>query len=408
MTIQTIEVEEGLRFRCDPAVAARLRALLPANTYEERDGQSLISRVAGLIELNRTTQVRIRSGKASGASLLAWMAYIDPTLASIARLGLAPQAGGAGDLVEALAVTFCRLFLQTVGRCGVSRAYLQRQHVGAEVVGRIDFARLARAGGNLAAVPCTVWRRLPDTPWNQLIAAALRKIRSHPSLRAACRTELPVCEGLLEGVNPHSVKLASPYARVRQAHPGALPRTALPFAPVCALARILLGGGGIQTGKERDGLSFLINLEQLFEKTVVKAFGDANIPCLPKEPLAYKRDDRSGAFQMDLFCPDFYGNPLVVDAKFKRDVSPGNLQQMVTYCVMTGATRAVLVLPSTQPVEPASNSIPTAGGDPIRIDIVKFQVANRTVGDWCQSAARFMQLLTAEHRGETIVAPREA
>lgn len=388
MTIQTLNLEEGRRFSCDPSVASRLRALLPSESYEEREGQSIISRMAGLIQINRTTQVRIRSRKASGAALLAWQAYLDPSLRSAARLGLAPQAGEGGELVEALAVTFCRLFLQTVGRCGVSRAYLQRQHVGAEVVGRIDFAKLTRSGGNLTAVPCTVWRRLPDTPWNQLIAAALRKIRRHPSLRAACRTDLAACEALLEGVNAHSSKLANP---------NELPRTAQPFAPVCVLARLLLDNGGMDEGESQAGLSFLINLEALFEKTIVKAFQDAGIDCLPKQPLPYRRNDRGASFQMDLYCPNFHGQPLVVDAKFKTDVSSANLHQMVTYCVMTGARRAVLVLPSSDDVAPSTYVVPTSHGT-ISIDVVKFDVDNRTVEDWRRSAARLIHALTESQR----------
>lgn len=323
---------------------------------------------------------------------MTWQAYVDPSLRSVPRLGLAPQAGEGGDLGEVLAVTFCRLLLQTVGRSGLSRAYLERQTLGTQVVGRIDFSKLARGGGNLTAVPCTVWRRLHDTPWNQLLAAALRKIRRHPSLRAACGSELAACEGLLEGVNPHPAKLADP---------DDLPRTAQPFAPVCALARLLLDGAGMEEGRERSGLWFLINLEQLFERTVVQAFRDAGIACQPKQPLPYRRNERGRSFQMDLFCPNLGGTALVVDAKFKTDVSPGNLHQMVTYCVMSGSPRAILVLPSSVECEPASYSVPTVQGT-LRIDVLKFDVANRTVEDWRRSAARFIQALTEEPRGETL------
>jgi hypothetical protein len=218
-----------------------------------------------------------------------------------------------------------------------------------------------------------------------LIAAALRKIRRNPLLRHACRAELTSCEALLEGVNPCPVKLADP---------SELPRTAQPFVPVCALARILLGNGGLAEGHQGVGLSFLINLEQLFERTVVKAFQDAGVVCHAKHPLPYRSNSGSASFQMDLFCPDFDGAPLVVDAKFKTKVSPSNLQQVVTYCVMTGASKAVLVLPSGDGAE-QSYTVPTAHG-PITIKAVHLDVANRTVEEWRQSAARLVRALAAQ------------
>jgi 5-methylcytosine-specific restriction endonuclease McrBC regulatory subunit McrC len=386
MTVQTLEVEEGRKFSCDPWVAARLRALLPGY-YEERDGQSVISRLVGLLQLNRTTQLRVRSPKATGSQLLTWQAFVDPSLRTLQKVGIASPAGQKGELEELLALTFCRLFLQTVGRHGLSRAYLRRQQVGSELVGRIDFARLARSGGNLTLLPCTVWRRLPDTPWNQLIAGAVRKIRRHPGLRAACQAELASCETLLESVGPY---------RARSYHNDELPRTALPFAPVCALARMILENAGLDEGREL-GLTFLINLEQLFEKTVVKAFQDAGVRCLAKQPLPYRRDGHGASFQMDLFCPDFRGEPLVVDAKFKTKVSNSNLQQMVTYCVMTGARRALLVLPTNEAVAERSFTVPTVHG-PIAIDVATLEVANRSLAEWHQSSAGFVRALEGRHR----------
>jgi hypothetical protein len=70
---------------------------------------------------------------------------------------------------------------------------------------------------------------------------------------------------------------------------------------------------------------------------------------------------------------------------------------MVTYCVMTGARHAVLVLPSSDAVEPSSYAVPNPNGT-ISIDVVKFYVANRTVDAWHGSAERFMLALTKSQR----------
>ena len=51
--------------------------------------------------------------------------------------------------------------------------------------GSVDFAALARAGGDLSRTPCIAWERLPKTPLNQLFAQALHVIRRDPLMRRA-------------------------------------------------------------------------------------------------------------------------------------------------------------------------------------------------------------------------------
>jgi hypothetical protein len=50
--------------------------------------------------------------------------------------------------------------------------------------------------------------------------------------------------------------------------------------------------------------------------------------------------------ELDLFVTPSPRGALVVDAKYKTDISSANLQQMVTYCYLTGSRRAFLVVPA--------------------------------------------------------------
>jgi len=130
-----------------------------------------------------------------------------------------------------------------------------------------------------------------------------------------------------------------------------LDRAEQPFAPVAALARMLLRGVGLVEGSERSGSGFLVNLESLFERAVVRALRENGLDVTPKSPLPYLRADGTfselgSSFEIDALCRGLPGGDLVVDAKYKRHISSGNLHQMIAYCALTGAHRAALIVPA--------------------------------------------------------------
>ncbi len=321
----------------------------------------------------------MRSPKAPAASVLAWVAYVDPTLSTLRASGRrGAPVHDTGDIGALTARLFVDELLHAAGVHGVRRSYLVRRQRTATVRGRICFSALARAGGELSRLPCDVWERLPDTPLNGLLAAATARIRRDPVMRGVCRAELPRVESLLAGVRP---RVDADLLAGRTA----LSRTDAPFEGACALARLLLRTTGLTDGDALAGRTFVVNLEALFERTVVRALRDAGLVVVAKRAVRYARWDaggveRPGAFELDAFLPSLAGEAVVVDAKYRSSISAGNLQQMVTYCYMTGARRAVLVTPGGEPARYRFAS--PWGAGPIQISAVPLDVGGRSVAEW--------------------------
>lgn len=377
-------VYENEPFPASAEEEERLRAALGGNV--RREGRTLrIVRVAGQLRLSDGSTWVIRSHKADGASLLAWLAYADPTLDALAWLGMVPDLGddmGFGNLV---ARVFCLETWRAVQTSGLLRAYHRQAVQSAVVRGRIDFARLSRGGGDLSRVPCVVFARLPQTPLNRLLAAAVQRVDRDPELRRAAGASLPQLAAHLAEVAP--VVDASMVTGKT-----ALSRLEQPFAASAALARVLLRHGGLGDGDGLRGPGFVVSLASLFERTVARAFADAGLRAVAKQPVRVARPGGSAwnggdrRMEIDVLLPDVRGEPVVVDAKYKTKLSSANLQQMVTYCWVTGARRAVLVVPAGVVADRRRFEIAGPSGEVIRIDVAELELGARTLGGWRQAA----------------------
>ena len=85
MKTRLLEVVEGQEFECGTEVARLLDQRL-AGFHSRRYDRSLIKRFVGHLTLSRDLHLRIRSSKAGAANLLAWAAYVDPTLEALGKL----------------------------------------------------------------------------------------------------------------------------------------------------------------------------------------------------------------------------------------------------------------------------------------------------------------------------------
>lgn len=334
----------------------------------------VISRHVGHLQLAPGRTLRIGSPKATAVSLMAWASFADPEMRSLAQLCQLPELGASGDLGGALAWLFCRQLLQVCQRTGVLRQYQQQPLESTFVRGRIAFECLARRSTPLQRIPCIVPLRNLNTPLNQLFAAALQRIARDPSLRQATTRDFQACAPLFESVTPN----VDPVLLTGRT---ALSRLEMPFMPVYILARWLLTGTALGQGDGRDGIGFLVNLESLFEKAVLRAFSEAGQAGRPQHPLRYQRVDlgRTGSFAVDLFLPG--PPPLVVDAKFKSDVTAANLHQMVSYCLLSGARRAVLVFPAGNGIGQRRYRF-TPDGGVIDVDTLELATDGSTLADW--------------------------
>ena|GEM_PF-2794374 len=197
---------------------------------------------------------------------------------------------------------------------------------------------------NLAHVPCDVWERSQATTLNRFLAAALAACTRDVVLRNACEPTLSRMRARMSAVAP---EVDPEWLAGKRT----LDRAEQPFAPVAALARMLLRGVGLVEGSDRAGSGFLVNLESLFERAVVRALRESGLDVTPKSPLPYQRSDGAlnepgSSFQIDALCRGLPGGDLVVDAKYKRDISSANLHQMIAYCALAGSHRAALILPA--------------------------------------------------------------
>lgn len=183
-----------------------------------------------------------------------------------------------------------------------------------------------------------------------------------------------------------------------------LSRLEQPFAASAALARLVLRSAGLGAGLEHGSISFLIDLAGLFEKTVARAFHESHLPSVTKRPMKIFRFSSEEVvlehrvpMELDVFLPSVAGEPVVIDAKYKRSISAANLQQMAAYCWLTGARRAVLVCPSGI-VEDRRPYLLPAGRDPtatIRVDVAELELGNRTLAGWHEAARQLIEAIEA-------------
>ncbi len=389
MTVRV--VEEGTPFEITGEDRAHLARLL-RGSLQWREAGVAVWGVVGHLRLPSGTTLAIRSKKAPAACLLSWASYVDPSLSDLKNVRQLDDVGDDGDVGEALAVLFVRELLAVAGAHGIRRRYRRVPTRSSTIRGSIDFAALSRAGGDLSRTPCVVWERLPKTPLNQLFAAALQLIRRDQLMRRA----VGGVHGDLEAVFAEVPPAIDPDLLAGRRP---LERDELPFGSACALARLILHEAGVSTGEDERGLGFLVRLDSLFEKAVVKALRDAGLDAEAKVPVMYTRlaghnaPSTRGQLILDCFLrrPGLEG--VVIDAKYKSDVSPSNIDQMLAYCHLTGVTQAVLVFPAGQVRDLRTFALPSPTGRTVHVHLVEFETSGRSLANWRLNGIAFAENL---------------
>lgn len=393
-----IEVYENRPFKIPDRDRRFLSRILK---LERRDSGWVVSHQVGHVALPSGETLRIRSPKATNASILTWAAYVDPTLSALRFLGTAEELSAPGDLAGLIARLFIRETLAAVARAGIVRQYHRVSTTTLSIRGKIDFARLARQGGELSRVPCIVWERLPETPLNRFLAEALRRVRQDVLMAAAVGRDLRQVQSFFANVRP----VAEPDLVSGKT---TLDRNEQPFTTACALARLILRHSALTEGFEHLGSSFLVNLDTLFERAVATAFRDAGVKAQTGVSLHYERraarsptDPRGGSFQMDLLVEEPPEVPLVVDAKYKSRISSDNLHQMISYCFLCGARRAVLVFPKGHIGNRRSFYFRNGfrkyqAPEAIRVDIAELDTTAESVAEWRNHGKRLVESILRE------------
>lgn len=79
-----------------------------------------------------------------------------------------------------------------------------------------------------------------------------------------------------------------------------------------------------------------------------------------------------------------------MDAKYKDSVATANLQQMITYCIATGAQHATLVFPAGHLADKRTYLLvpPHPPVAPIRIHLVELDRAQTRLSGWHEAGRR--------------------
>lgn len=387
--MKSVDIYENEPFPVRPDQEEALQRVLAGRLKRVARDRLRVTGVAGHVRLPSGEIWNIRSRKAGAACLLTWLAYADPMLEALRLLDPLPEYTQAGDLGPLVARAFCVATWRAIQTSGLLRTY-HRQHIRSPVIrGRIDFAHLARTGGDLSRTPCIVFSRLPQTPLNRLLAAAVERIRRDPVLRLAAGASLPSLAAALAEVPP-LVDAALMSARMP------LSRLEQPFESSYALACLILRSTGLASGSELDGAGFLVDLANLFERAVARAFRDSSFEAWPKHPVRLFRASpaarlaRARSMQLDLYLPSVHGHRVVIDAKYKDRVATANLQQMITYCIGTGSQHAVLVFPTGHLTDKRTYVLvpPQPGAAQLQIHLVEFDFAQTKLSGWHEAACR--------------------
>jgi hypothetical protein len=353
------------------------------------DGRISIARVVGHVRLSSGTTLCIRSAKSPAASVLAWMAYVDPTLRAFILEGDAPNASDDGDIAALTARLFLRELRRSVSRHGVPRQYARTSSVSSAIRGRIDFPRLMDRAGDLSKVPCSTWERQPRSPAVRTLAAALEVVERDAVMRHASHSDLAFLRVAFADVSP----FADPVVLAGKA---TLARNEAGFSSALALACLLLRRTLLGEGAREAGVGHLVNLEALFESAVVLALAHSELPFRAKVPVEYQqvfapqKATTAMQMEMDAFAPTFADRGgVVVDAKYKRAISASNLQQVVTYCYVTGSAVAVLVVPAGFGAGPARYRFADGrGSDSIDVHVVELDTSGTSIEAWETNAAK--------------------
>lgn len=378
-----MEVLENAAFQVSPIDLEYLHQTLGGHVERRHNGWA-VTRLVGHLALPSGTVLRIRSSKATAASLLAWMAFVDPALSGLHFLPRVPSAASEGDVAALTAKLFFAELFEALTRNGITRRYRREPTLSPVVRGGIDFAALSRMGGNLSRLPCRVWERLPDTPLNRLLAVAIEVVGRDPVLRPVLQRDLGRARAAFLGIPP------SASADVLSGRVVA-DRAEAAFGTAHALARIIVRRSHLGDGGALAAPGFLVNLEALFERTVARALAACGLLSTAKTRVPYWRVDSHGteaqaSMEADVVIDSPMLGPVVVDAKYKASISSANLQQIVTYCLVLGARLGVLIVPAGAVADRRTYVFEIAVLGAVRVHVVELQTTASTVADWKANA----------------------
>lgn len=227
-------------------------------------------------------------------------------------------------------------------RRGLYHAYVPRDDALPYVRGRI------RVQGRKPWQPlldCTYEEHTADVAENQLLAWTLQRIAMSGLCRGRVQATVRRAYHGLAGVMP-----VAPDVRARAGW--RYHRLNADYAPLHALCHFFLThtGPGHDRG-DRKMLPFLVHMPHLFEQFVARWL-QQGLPepwrLRAQEQVTVGAAEATLDFTLDMVLYDGIGQPrMVLDTKYKAEVTAADVQQIVTYAELRGCREAVLVYPQS-------------------------------------------------------------
>lgn len=241
------------------------------------------------------------------------------------------------ELVDHLAHYLAQVVLARRRR-GLYQAYVSRREALPVVRGRIHPRWQAPPQPQL---DCEFEEHTADVPENQLLAWTLRSVARSGLCHEPAQTAVRRAYHSLAGVTAAPVPWPPSGWTY---HP-----LNTDYAPLHALCRFLLAhtGPGHQLGEQRM-VPFLVDMAHLYEQFVARWL-QRHLPT-PWQLRVQERVEATGEhplrFTLDLVIYDRAGRAsIVLDTKYKAEVTAADVQQIVTYAQLRDCREAVLVYP---------------------------------------------------------------
>jgi 5-methylcytosine-specific restriction enzyme subunit McrC len=253
------------------------------------------------------------------------------------------------EFYERLADILARRILDRVRR-GLYRTYIPKLERLTCIRGRIDIPATIRTPWE-TALKCHYQEQTADIADNQILAWTLHQIirsnvctdRTLPKLRQAYRA----FQGSITLI-PHSAQtcIGRTYHRLND-----------DYQLLHALCRFFLEQSSPQLNRgDRKMLPFLVEMASLYENFVAqwlkahrKSFLAPRGLQLTTQVPVYLNEDKSIKFIIDLVLTDIETGRVryIIDTKYKNPAQPSaqDVQQIIAYAAVTGATEAILLYP---------------------------------------------------------------
>jgi 5-methylcytosine-specific restriction enzyme subunit McrC len=262
------------------------------------------------------------------------------------------------DLLPAVAETLCRHVERALG-AGVLQGYQVCDEALTVIRGRLRLGdQFARHPGSLLPLEVTYDEYSTDIVENQILRAAIRRMRTVPRIPQGTRMRLACLNGRLDGVRPLIPGAPLPRWQVTRLNHR--------YQPALRLAELVLAHQSVEVNSGGlPGAAFVVDMAKIFEDFVTTAFTEA----LKRRPgrthaqltKSLDRKDRV-RIRPDLVHTVNEVPRIIIDAKYKMQKGSNNADyyQMLAYCTALSVAMGWLIYAQGDPA-PAVASIRNTG-----------------------------------------------